>query len=217
MEGTIFSLAQYSNSSPGNATAADYRAFLQENFGSVAALIEKYYPVSAFNATPYPAFYAMATVITDAGYFCPVRRALEATRRAGSPAWAYNFAHDPKCIWVQGIPQQAAPLLGAAHTAEIPFVFGHTENLPSPNGTCSMSEDEKKISAFMVKAWTSMAEQQNPGPPASWPAWTDAKSSQGINFVNASIPGYVNYTQCDLWDQIRDIALAEAGNGTSNS
>jgi carboxylesterase type B len=217
MEGTLFALEQYASSSPANATAADYAAFLSENFGSSAALIEKYYPVSAFQAAPYPAFFAMATVITDATYFCPARRGLQATRAAGQHTWTYLFAHRPTCIWIAGIPQQALPLLGAAHTAEIPFVFGHTQNLPSPNGTCNMSPDEVQLSKYLVKAWTTMAEQQRPADSSAWPQWTDPKSSLGINIVNSSAPGFVNYTQCELWDQIRAISLAEAGNSTNTS
>ena len=218
MDGYLFALFQYATDpkGPAAATAADYTQFLAENFGPAAVpTIQKYYPLSSFNATPYPPFFAIATVLTAASYQCPAARGLNTAAAHGVPVWAYDFAHQPQCSWQPGLPDAALPLLGATHTAEIPFVFGITEHLPPPNGTCSMSPEERGISAFMNAAWTSMAARQRPGDANAWPAY-DAQKSLGVNIGNASVPGLVNFTQCRLWDQINQQIVAAAFNGSAN-
>jgi hypothetical protein len=200
-----------------SATAKDYETFLNENFGSVAPLVGHYYPLSAFNSTPYPPFFAIAQVLTDATYFCSAYRGLNTAAANGVPAWTYFFNHNPKCTWLPAVPQDAVPLIGATHTAEIPFVFGNTVNLPAPNGTCDMTEQEIAISAFLSEAWTSMADTQKPtSDAAKWPAYGNAQKSLGINITNFTTAGYVDYSVCKLWDGINKMAVAAASNGTGN-
>ena len=129
--------------------------------------------------------------------------------------WTYFFNHNPKCSWLQAVPQEAVAIVGATHTAEIPFVFGTTVNLPAPNGTCEMTEQEKTISAFLREAWTSMADIQKPtSDSAQWPAYGNAQKSLGINVTNVTTAGYVDYTVCKLWDGLNEKAVAAASNGT---
>jgi hypothetical protein len=135
----------------------------------------------------------------------------------GVPAWTYFFNHNSKCTWLQVLPQEAIPLVGATHTAEIPFVFGNTVNLPAPNGTCDMTEQEKAISAFLSEAWTSMADIQKPtSDAAKWPAYGNAQTSLGINITNFTTAGYIDYTVCKLWDGINKMAVAAASSGAGN-
>jgi hypothetical protein len=180
-------------------------------------MIEHYYPLSAFNSTPYPPFFAIAQVLTDATFFCSAYRGLNTAAANGVPAWTYFFNHNPKCSWLPIVPQEAVPLVGATHTAEIPFVFGNTVNLPAPNGTCDMTEQEKAISAFLSEAWTSMADIQKPtSDAAQWPAYGNAQKSLGINVTNFTTAGYIDYTVCKLWDGINEMAVAAASSGTGN-
>ena len=159
----------------------------------------------------------MAQVLTDATYFCSAYRGLNKAAANGVPAWTYFFNHNPTCMWLPGIPQAAVSLVGATHTAEIPFVFGHTVNLPGPNGTCDMTEQEMAISAFLSEAWTSMADIQKPtSDVAEWPAYSSAQNSLGINITNSTTAGYIDYTVCKLWDGLNEMAVAAASNGTGN-
>jgi Carboxylesterase family len=175
-------------------------------------MIEERYPVSAFNSTPYPAFYAIAAVYGDVGFLCPAYRGLNTASTHGVSVWAYNFAHTPNCPWLQGLSQQAVKLVGPAHTAEIPFVLGDTTILPPPNGTCNMTQEEVRISAFLVEAWTSMAVSRKPTLNDSlWPAYGNSNKSLGINIVDSVVPGHINYTLCQFWDPI----LEAAANGCS--
>jgi hypothetical protein len=185
MDGAIFPLLQYSHApkGPGSATESDYQIFLNEKFGTAgASLIEQHYPVSAFNSTPFPAFYAMAAAVGYANYVCTAHRGLNTAVSNNIPVWTYNFAHTPHCTWLPSLPQTALPLVGATHTCEIPFVFGHTTNLPNPDGNCSMTTTEIILSKFMMGAWTSMASSQIPiADDSLWPAYRDSKESLGIN------------------------------------
>lgn len=177
--------------------------------------------MALFNSTPFPAYYAISTVITDSSYFCPTRRALEATIKAGKPVWTYPSAHTPTCGWEPDISGSNAglllELLGPTHTSEIPLVFSQLTNLPLPNGTCSLDAQEIEISKVPVSAWTSMAATGTPGHGASirgepWPQY-NANESNGLLISNFSSVGYANYTVCEFWDKI---AAAEV-NLTTNS
>ncbi len=50
------------------------------------------------------------------------------------------------CEWLDDVPNTAETieLLGAAHTAEIPFVFGQLDNLPAPAGTAASTAPRKR-------------------------------------------------------------------------
>ncbi|KAK4944042.1 hypothetical protein LTR10_016563 [Elasticomyces elasticus] len=215
-EGTIFSLLQFLNGSSISATDSDYNHFLVSNFGtSLVPEILKYYPLSAFNSTPYPPFYAISTVITDASFYCPAHRALNTAVSKGIPAWTYYFDQEPNCPWFQYLTQEIDELLGPTHTAEIPFVMGITQNLPPPNGTCNMNATEVAVSSFMLEAWTSMAANQRPTANSSlWPEYRGANASYGIVIDIAAIPDLLNYTRCELWDQINAFQRELAYNGT---
>ena len=217
MDGALFTLLQFSTDGPPAATASDYSTFLSQNFGPQASLVEEYYPLSAFNSTPFPPFYAISTVLSYAGYICPAYRGLNTAAANGVPVWAYLWDHTPNCTWFNALPQDAVPLVGPTHTSEIPFVFGNTVNLPAPNGTCNMTQQEVAISAFLVEAWTSMAANQMPTSNATlWPEYGSAQQSLGITVVNSTIPGYINFTACALWDEIAQLQEA-AYNASSNA
>jgi hypothetical protein len=93
--------------------------------------------------------------------------------------------------------------VGATHTAEIPLVFGNLANMPSPNGTCNSTTQEYAISAFLKNSWTAMASNGSPSTSDfRWPQYTNASQSLGINIVNSATVGVVDYSNCQLWDQI---------------
>lgn len=213
-DGSLFALAQYSND-PHSATAQNYTTFLTENFGSAATQIEQYYPLSAFNASPYPAFTAMGTVMTSASYLCTAYRGAKTAINKNIPAWVYLFAHSPNCVWLPSVPQAALPLLGASHTSEIPFMLGNTDNLPQPDGNCTMSQDGQAISRFMASAWTTFAATQQPTTNMmEWPAFGGPNNTMGITFANTTSVGKIDYSACQLWDQVYAQEVAAANNGS---
>ena len=98
MNGT-FDLTNLVND-PSEVTPAFYETFLNKTFGPAAPQVAKTAPLSAFNSTPFPAFYALAQVITDQNYKCPAFRGLNRAVAKGVPAWTYFFNHTSTCIWI---------------------------------------------------------------------------------------------------------------------
>ncbi|KAI9755526.1 MAG: hypothetical protein M4579_004252 [Chaenotheca gracillima] len=216
-DGALFALAQYADApkGPASATAKDYTTFLTENFGAAAPLIEQNYPLTAFNASPFPALTAIGEVLTESSYRCSAYRGANRAAAKGIPVWTYVFAHSPKCQWSPSIPPEALPLVGATHTSEIPFTLGNTKNLPQPDGNCTMSSDEMAIAAFMNGAWTSFAGTQKPtADSADWPAYGGPQNTDGVTFVNSTVVGKIDYSSCQLWDAIDAMQVAAANNGS---
>lgn len=126
-----------------------------------------------------------------------------------------SFNHTLTCPWYPIIPAIALPLFGSSHTAEIPFVFGGTDDMPRPNGSCSLSAGEKTLSTKMMAAWNNMATEANPG--GDWPQYGSSNST-GINVVGDDFSaGTVDYSMCDFWDALYVELAGENGTGSGNS
>jgi carboxylesterase type B len=218
-EGTLFVLGTY-HARAFSLNESDYEAFLSYNFGRAASDVNATYPLSKFGSAgsfPPPAFAAISAVITAYAYKCPAHRALRTGLKNGVGVFAYSFNHTPSCSWYQDIPANKAiiNLLGATHTAEIPFVFNMTKNLPPPGGNCSFSSAEDQIADFMLGAWDSMATSGKPGDSNSWPAWTEGEG-EGLVVGDSVSVGKLDYSACEFWDQIDDKVASLAGvNGTA--
>lgn len=198
----MFALAQF-KSNPASATPQNYSTFLNENFGSLAPLVEQKYPLSAYASVQYPVFTAISEVIAGYSYKCTAYRGLNNAAARGIPVWTYIFFHESSCAWYSGIKQNQVNVVGPTHTSDIPFTLGQTVNLPAPDGGCNMTDQEQALSAFLVKAWTSLAAHQRPTRRAAlWPSYRNAEKSLGVNLVDAANPGYVNYTACEFWGEI---------------
>ncbi|KAK4696199.1 hypothetical protein P7C71_g1679, partial [Lecanoromycetidae sp. Uapishka_2] len=222
MEGTLDLLGEYGSPEAVNATA--YTTYLTAEFGPLSNLVSQQYPLSAFNASPFPAYSALTTISTDYNYKCPAYRGLVRAFEKGIPAWTYFFARAPSCPWYALIPSdpQALESLGATHTAEIPYVFGNIYDLPLPDGSCNFTDAEKEISTFMVAAWSGMAANATPNGGASnitWPAF-DPKTSLGIKINASVVPGVVDYSPCAFFDVIDGLiynASVKANGGSTNA
>ena len=203
-------------SSPASFTQAFYDGYLLTTFGPAAPLVANRYPVAAFNSTPFPIFFALVQIYTDANFVCPSYHGLMKAEQVGTPRWTYRWAQAPTCPWYSVIPADALPIFGAAHTAEIPFVFGNVNNNPPPNGDCNFTAAEDQLSTEFIGFWTSMAANGNPGD--QWPEFTTA-SSRGLNVLNGSssaTPGVVDFSVCSFWDSVA-LAVAQNSSTSSNS
>ncbi|KAI7780475.1 hypothetical protein LA080_015988 [Diaporthe eres] len=209
-EGTLFILSQY-QATVLTLNSTDYDGFLTTTFGPLAQKVNETYPLSNYNGSSGgPVLAAMSAVITHRQFRCPTRRFISQANQDGVPVWTYSFNHTLSCPWYSIIPSYALDLLASTHTAEIPFVFNGTTDMPKPNGTCSLSAGEVALAAKMLGAWDSMAANANPG--SDWPQY-NTSSSAGVNVVGDDFTiGTVDYSMCDFWDGIQ----AAATNGTSS-
>lgn len=180
-----------------------YDTFIDYNFGPWASSVKAQYSISRFGAKEYPTFAAMSAILTDFYFKCPTYRALKGAVDKNVPVFSYLFNNTPSCSWLPAIPQdrQLLDTLGATHTSDIPFVFAITDNLPPPHGNCSFTQQERGISNFLAKAWTSMASRQSPGTDRVWPAW-DRVDSMGLVIDNVPDAGYLDYNVCYFWDVV---------------
>ncbi|KAF7539909.1 hypothetical protein G7054_g1775 [Neopestalotiopsis clavispora] len=204
-EGTIFVFGDYQEESL-SLTQADYDTFLEYNFGPLASVVNQTYSVSKFNSTIAPVFAAMETVLGEVSYKCPAYRALLKSQEIGMPAWSYEFSHTPSCAWYSAIPNRILKYVGATHTAEIPFVFNTTHNMPLPDGNCTFTDAEEELAVSMSEAWTSMAAFGRPGDETAWPQWTK-NTSAGVNIDESMVVGTVDFTSCLFWDAINAKSL----------
>lgn len=209
-EGTLFILAQY-QTSVLTLNSTDYDGFLTSRFGPLAQKVNETYSLSKYaGVSGGPVLAAMSAVMTHAQFRCPTRRFIRQASQDGVPVWTYSFNHTLSCPWYASIPSYALDLLASTHTAEIPFVFNGTTNMPKYNGTCSLSAGEVALAAKMLGAWDSMATNANPG--SDWPQY-NTSSSSGVNVVGDDFTiGTVDYSMCDFWDEIQ----AATANGTSS-
>ncbi|KAH8205506.1 hypothetical protein TruAng_000412 [Truncatella angustata] len=208
-EGTLFVFGEYL-ADTFKLNQSDYDDFLTYNFGPLAPKVNETYSVDKFNSSQYPYFAAMSTILGQVSYKCPAYRALLASEKNGVPAWTYEFSHEPSCAWYASIPYSILSYVGATHTAEIPFVFNTTHNMPLPGGNCTFTTAEQSLAAAMSEAWTSMADSGSPGAKSDWPQWT-GNSSAGVNIDVSMVVGTVDYKSCLFWDAIYDESVKIVG------
>lgn len=197
---------------------ADYDSFLTANFQSLAGLVNETYPLSKFATSSSllpPAYLAITSVLTAYAYQCPAYRGLRVGAANGLDVFAYSFDHTPSCAWNPFLfdDTDILQLFGSTHTAEIPFVLGHTKNLPPPSGSCNFTAAEDAISTVMMGSWTSMAATGSPGPLTWWPAWTANQSTGFLVEGDEVIVGVVDFSACAFWDDINAKIAEMTSNG----
>jgi para-nitrobenzyl esterase len=158
---------------------AKYDALLDDSFGADAPKVRAAYPAGTDPASTW------ATVLTDAGWSCTTLEANTALQ----PLFAYEFA-DPNAPNFQQIPTVAGFPFGAAHGTELAYLF------PFPG--VQFTDEQKKLSAGMLDAWTRFARDGDPG----WPGFTT-----GDPYVQSLKPGGIGRTDlatehhCDVWSR----------------
>ncbi|KAI0125007.1 Alpha/Beta hydrolase protein [Xylariales sp. AK1849] len=210
-EGTLFAFGAY-GAAGLTLNQSAYDTFLSYNFGPLASKVNQTFPVDRFNGSY---FEALQRILADVSYKCPAYRGLLKAQELGIPVWSYEFGHSPSCGWYGSIPASILKYVGAAHTAEIPFVFNTTQYMPLPNGNCTFSSQEKSLAASMSLAWTNMAAYGSPGDETVWPQFT-ASASAGVNIGDAMVAGTVDYSACAFWNEINEESIKIAGSKCYN-
>ncbi|KAK7946058.1 Alpha/Beta hydrolase protein [Apiospora aurea] len=126
-----------------------YDAFLVSNFGPLASRVnETFSAADKFGGRVYA---AMEAVITDASYKC----------------WAYQGARTAAA-------RGSRPTLPGrdAHGRD-PLRVQHDQRSPGAGGNCTLKSTEVELARGMSRAWTNMAESDEPGDAGVWPAFDD--------------------------------------------
>lgn len=121
--------------------------------------------------------------ITDTWFVRPSREVARAMDKQGTPVWMYHFT---KPVW---------GWLGAAHAAEIGYVFGNLEE-PKP--------DDAALSKAFMDYWVQFAKTGNPNvkDKQDWPAYTTTEDQHLLMNKTISVEAELRRDACDMLDQI---------------
>ena len=173
-EGTMFATKRaFGNNLP------NYRTLMEERYGTRGTPVADYYTTQ----TDEDLYRIAVQQITDTWFVQPSRSFARAMDRQGTPIYMYHFT---KSVW---------GWMGAAHAAEIKYVFG---NLKDPNPS-----DVALTKAFM-DYWVEFAKTGNPNLDnrVDWPLYT-VSEDQHLVMDDAIVVGSgLRRQACDLFDRI---------------
>lgn len=185
-EGRLFiALAEMAGDPP--ITEATYRTTVANLVGEANAdAVVARYPTSMFGGD---ARLAASRAMGDAGLACPTRAAAIALRDAGNAVHTYFFTYpNANFLLASSFP------LGAFHSAEIQFVFGH-----SVGG--AFDANEMALNAAMSGYWTRFASQSgdpNATGSVAWPAYDTTGARLVLDTtIAAGVDDYAD--TCAFW------------------
>jgi para-nitrobenzyl esterase len=144
------------------------------------------YPAASFSTSAARA----SALLTDDLFVCATRRVARALAAHGTPTWLYQFKY--------AFNAPLLPGLGAAHSFELPFVFGTTL------GGKNIGDDEKPLSDAMIGYWTRFGAAGDPngaGAP-SWPRYDAATDTNLVLDAAITTEAALKKDACDFWDTL---------------
>ncbi|MEE2639024.1 MAG: carboxylesterase/lipase family protein [Planctomycetota bacterium] len=187
-EGTMFTPAK-----PFGGTLEKYRAAMKESYGESGEKVADYYAREKKEKI-YPIGVQM---ITDTWFVQPSRSFARAMQQKKTPIYMYHFT---KPVW---------GWMGAAHAAEIGYVFGNLEN-PKP--------EDVSLSDTFMDYWVQFAKTGNPNRKGlfSWPEYTLSEDQHLVMDKEIIVGSGLRREACDLFDRVLK-ERRQAGSGSEDS
>lgn len=182
-EGTILVYPR----SPQPVPAAEYKKYLNTNFGSFASYVETDYPCSTSDCRA-----VLSAIIGDFSLTCPTYLFGKAIARV-KPLYAYLWVHEPSFI------RKSRPYLGAFHSSEVAFVFSTFIDI------YPYRPEEATLATQMTSYWAGFGTQGVPSsivaPP--WPSYA-THNRQVLNVTQITpTPDRLDNSACDtLWRNV---------------
>jgi para-nitrobenzyl esterase len=169
-------------------TEPDYQAALATVLGPAAPLVASWYPLSSYEDN---AKLALATAISDGAACLALHFDRLISRFADAPVFAYEF-NDPNAPSI--LPPELIEIpLRAAHLSDLQYLFGDG---------ASLEEEQRALSAAMIRYWTTFAKAGQPASPDEWPRYT-AVGAHADEMLSLELPAprltgaFVADHQCD--------------------
>jgi para-nitrobenzyl esterase len=160
-------------------TMENYKAAMVERYGEYGDTVADFYAPESKDKLRKVA----VQQITDGWFVQPSREFARAMDRQGTAVWMYHFT---KPVW---------GWMGAAHAAEIGYVFGNLEE-PKP--------DDAALSGTFMDYWVQFAKTGDPnidGEPA-WPAYTTTKDGHLVMDKTIKVDTGLRSDACDMLEKI---------------
>jgi len=188
-EGTLFlALATLDGTVIDEAAYHSTIATLGATYGLDPAVIEAQYPLSGY---PDPAA-ALAAPLGHVAVACPQRRAALLLASHGIDVRTYHFEYPDARFAVT-----TAIALGAFHTAEIQFIFGH------PAGARTFPDDAATALSESIRGyWGSFVRAGDPNTPgaAEWPRFDATSEPTLVLDRTIANDAAIDRAPCALWD-----------------
>lgn len=189
-EGTLFvMLAEQGGATVDAASYPEAVAMVAAGFGVPADDVLAQYPLD-----DYPdAGAALAAALGHASLACPSRRAARLLAEQGADVRVYYFTY-PDAAFQLGATRD----LGAFHSAEIQYVFGH----PSAAGRMRFFGDDAALHDALAGYWTRFAASGDPsgGGAPGWPAYDLAADSHLVLDREIAAGSGADAEACALWE-----------------
>ena len=173
-EGTMFAPRQ-----AFGGTLDAYRQVMLERFGEDGEQVADFYEPRSKEDL----WKVAVQQISDTWFIQPARQCARAMHQRGTDVWMYHFT---KPVW---------GWMGAAHAAEIGYVFGNLEE-PKP--------DDAALSDSFMDYWVQFAETGNPnvdGKPV-WPPFTVSEDCHLVMDKKLMVETQLRRDACDLLDRV---------------
>ena len=173
-EGTMFTARK-----AFGGTLANYRVAMAERYGESGKTVADFYAPESDDKL----WQVGVQHVTDTWFVQPSREFATAMDRQGSSVWMYHFT---KPVW---------GWMGAAHAAEIGFVFGNLEK-PTP--------DDAELSAAFMEYWVQFAKTGNPNlnEKPTWPAYRIAEPCHLVMDKPIKVDTGLRKDACDMLDKV---------------
>jgi para-nitrobenzyl esterase len=180
--------------------------------GAGIPLILPLYPLSdyqsqvtaGYDPNVEPAHLAASAMSTDTVFSCYELLDSDMLAAAGTDLYVYEF-NDPNAPMTVASPYMP---LGAAHTAELVYVFQGALQNGSGSSAAGFTPDQQALSDQMQTYWTNFAKTGDPngaGLP-TWPKYTGSSGklltlAPGSNGTRATrVSAFSRFHKCGVWD-----------------
>jgi para-nitrobenzyl esterase len=189
-EGTLFvGVAEQAGAVIDDAVYRDVVALLAAEEGLEPAIVEAAYPLSGYDDPGA----ALSAALGHHRLACPSRRAAHLLAEAGRAVRVYRFDYPDA-----GFQLSLDRPLGAFHSAEIQFVFGHPAMLGAPRFTGDDVPLHEAISAYWAR-FVATADPNGDGAPA-WPAYDVTADEHLVLDRTIGASSDADAEACSLWE-----------------